>query len=36
MLWDFCGIMEYNVLMPIVLMFPIEEKIINMKIATLL
>jgi hypothetical protein len=36
MLRDFCGIMKYNVLMPIVLMVSIQEKIINPKIKTLL
>jgi hypothetical protein len=36
MLCDLCGIMKYNVLMPIVLMVPVQEKIINLKITTLL
>jgi hypothetical protein len=33
---DLCGITKYNVLMPFVLMVPIQEKIINLKITTLL
>jgi hypothetical protein len=36
MLRDFYGITKYNVLMTIVLMVPIQEKIINLKITILL